>query len=53
MKKKISLDEAARRYANGQYVVQSVPGPNPTRDRLASNAIAKLKQDRSGTKVRQ
>lgn len=53
MKKKMSLDEAARRYAGGQYVVQSIPGPNPERDKLASEAIAQIKQDRPAAKVRQ
>ncbi|MFS0728369.1 hypothetical protein [Paenibacillus sp. 1P07SE] len=53
MKKKMSLDEAARRYAGGQYVVQSMPGPNPEREKLASDAIAKMKQVRPAAKVRQ
>lgn len=53
MKKKMSLDEAARRYADNQYVEQSMPGANPERDKLVSDAITKLKQARSATKVRQ
>jgi hypothetical protein len=47
------LDDAARRLTNGHYVVQSMPGPNPERDKLISEAIAKLKQERTGVKARQ
>jgi hypothetical protein len=43
-----SLDDAARRFTNGHYVVQSMPGPNPERDKLISEAITKLKQERTG-----
>ncbi|WP_339319369.1 hypothetical protein [Paenibacillus sp. FSL R10-2734] len=53
MKKKMSLDDAARLYAHGHYVEQSMPGANPERDKMVSDAIAKLKQDRPATKVRQ
>lgn len=52
MKKKMSLDEAARRFAGGQYVKQSMPGPNPERDNLVSDAITKIKQPQSAEKVR-
>ncbi|NQX45621.1 hypothetical protein HQN87_09795 [Paenibacillus tritici] len=53
MKKKINLDDAARRFAGGHYVEQSMPGANPERDKMVSDAIAKLKQGQSATKVRQ
>ncbi|GEM_PF-3106779 len=52
MKKTMSLDDAARRYAGGHYVKQSMPGPNPERDQMVSDAIAKLKQVRPAAKVR-
>ncbi|QUL54123.1 hypothetical protein KDC22_27920 [Paenibacillus tritici] len=53
MKKKISLDDAARRFAGGHYVEQTMPGADPERDKLISDAIAKLKQGQSAAKVRQ
>lgn len=53
MKKIMSLDDAARRYAGGHYVKQSIPGSNPERDKMVSDAIAKLKQTRPTAKVRQ
>lgn len=53
MKEKMSLDDAARRYADGHYVEQSMPGANPERDKMVSDAIAKLKQARPAARVRQ
>lgn len=52
MMKKMSLDHAARRYAGGHYVQQSMPGANPERDKMVSDVIAKMKRDRPA-KVRQ
>lgn len=46
-----SIDEAARRLTNGHYVVPSVPGDDPERDRIISEAIAKMKAERT-TKAR-
>jgi hypothetical protein len=46
-----SLDEAARRLTNGHYVVQSKPGPNPERDKMVSEAIAKMKAESNKTKA--
>lgn len=40
------LDDVVRRHANGHYVEQSLPGPNPARDKIVSDAIAKMKQVR-------
>jgi hypothetical protein len=48
-----SLDNVARRFTNGHYVVQSMPGPNPERDKMVSEAISKLKQERTGVPARQ
>jgi hypothetical protein len=42
-----SIDEAARRLTDGHYVVSSVPGDNLERDRTISEAIAKMKVERS------
>ncbi|GGG18197.1 MULTISPECIES: hypothetical protein [Paenibacillus] len=42
-----SIDEAARRLTDGHYVVPSVPGDNPDRDRTISEAIAKMKAERA------
>lgn len=53
MKKKISLDDDACRFAGGHYVEQSMPGANPKRDKMVSDAIAKLKQGQSAANVRQ
>lgn len=53
MKKKMSLDDAARRYAGGHFVEQSMPGASPERDKIVSNAIAELKQARPAAKARQ
>lgn len=46
-----SLDGVSRRVANGHYVQQSMPGPNPERDKMISEAIAKMKAERAA-KVR-
>lgn len=43
---RITLDDAARRFANGHYMEQSMPGPNPERDKMVSEAIAKMKAER-------
>jgi len=49
---RIDLDEVARRYANGRYVEQTLPGQVDTSD--VSAYIAKRKeQKRQVTKVRQ
>jgi hypothetical protein len=40
---RMSLDDAARRFANGHYVEQSLPGPNPERDKMVSEFIARYK----------
>ncbi|MNR55933.1 hypothetical protein D3C85_1764070 [compost metagenome] len=40
-------------YADGHSVEQSMPGSNPERDKMVSDAIAKLKQGRPAAKVRQ
>jgi hypothetical protein len=50
---RIDLDEAARRFANGHYMNQSLPGPNPERDKMVSEAIAKMKAENTGVKARQ
>jgi len=47
------LDDVARKYANGHYVEQSLPGPNPERDKMISDAIAKIKAQRPAVKARQ
>ncbi len=46
------LDDVARRFANGHYVEQSMPGPNPERDKLISEAIAKMKSEQNSIKAR-
>ncbi|MFD1903437.1 hypothetical protein ACFSQ7_03700 [Paenibacillus rhizoplanae] len=40
----VDLDDVVRQYADGHYVQQSMPGPNPERDKKVSDAIAKLKK---------
>jgi hypothetical protein len=45
------LDDVARRFANGHYVQQSHPGQNPERDKMISEAIAKIKAERNKTKA--
>ncbi|MEF3309355.1 hypothetical protein PV433_10625 [Paenibacillus sp. GYB004] len=49
----MSLDEAARRYADGHYVMQTMPGPSPERDKKVSEALAQLKRSRPVAKARQ
>ncbi|MNC30038.1 hypothetical protein D3C75_783090 [compost metagenome] len=41
-----SLDTVVSRYADGHYVEQSLPGANPKRDKMVSEAVAKLKTNR-------
>lgn len=41
-----SIDEAAHRLTNGHYVVPSVPGDDLERERIISDAIAKMKTER-------
>ncbi|WP_308635376.1 DUF4037 domain-containing protein [Paenibacillus silvisoli] len=41
-----SLDDVARRVANGHYVEQTLPGPDPERDKMISEAIAQIKANR-------
>ncbi|WP_339311944.1 hypothetical protein [Paenibacillus sp. FSL M7-0896] len=49
----VDLDDVVRQYADGHYVQQSMPGPNPERDKRVSDAIAKLKKESSSARVRQ
>jgi len=49
----VDYDDVVRRHANGHYVVQTMSGPNPERDKRVSEAIAQLKQSRPTAKARQ
>lgn len=49
----VDLDDVVRQHADGHYVQQTMPGSNPERDKMVSDAIAKLKKDRPAAKVRQ
>lgn len=49
---KIDLDTAARLFANGHFVVQTMPGPNPELDKKVTEEIAKIKAERSAAKAR-
>jgi hypothetical protein len=49
----VDLDDVVRRHANGHYVMQTMPGPNPERDKRVSEAIAQLKQSRPAAKAGQ
>lgn len=42
-----SLDDVARRTANGHYVKQSNPGVRPVRDQAVSHAISQMKKSDS------
>lgn len=49
---RIDLDDVARECANGHYVEQS-PIHDPERDKMISEAIAKIKTQRPAAKARQ
>ncbi|MFS0728368.1 hypothetical protein [Paenibacillus sp. 1P07SE] len=48
----VDLDDVVHQHADGHYVQQSIPGPNPERDKRVSDALAKLKKDKPAAKVR-
>ncbi|MFS0841312.1 hypothetical protein [Paenibacillus sp. 1P03SA] len=47
------LDVVARRLTNGNYVVQPGLIPDPARDKMVSDAIAKMKAERKTVEARQ
>lgn len=49
----VDLDDVVRQYTEGHYMQQTMPGPNPERDKRVSDAIAKLKKERASARVRQ
>lgn len=48
----VDLDDVVHQYADGHYVQQSMPGPNPERDKRVSDALVKLRKEKTTAKAR-